>query len=72
MGITFYWIHDQSHRRQRTAALVDRAPSLIVRLIALSRLPGVGDLRRQIRELLQLISASDPPEPESGASDNIL
>lgn len=52
MGVTLFWVHDRSPRRQRTAVLIDRAPSLMVRIIALSRLPGVGDLRRQLRDLV--------------------
>ncbi len=52
MGVTLFWVHDPSPRRERTAALIDRAPSLMMRVIALSRLPGVGDLRRQIQELV--------------------
>ena len=52
MGVTLFWIHDPSPGRARTAALIDRAPSLLVRVIALSRIPGMGDLRRQVRDLI--------------------
>lgn len=57
MGVTLFWIHDRSPRRERTAALIDRAPSLMVRVIALSRIPGMGDLRRQIKDLVSGLMA---------------
>ncbi len=52
MGITLYWIHDPSAGRRRTRALISRAPALLTRLIALSGLPGMGELRRQVRDLI--------------------
>lgn len=52
-GLTLFWVHDTSFRRRRTRALVDRGPGLITRMVAFSRLPGFGDLRRQFRDLLR-------------------
>ncbi len=52
MGVTLFWIHDPSPGRSRTATVIDRAPSLLVRMIALSRIPGMSDLRRQVRDLI--------------------
>ncbi|MCG8467933.1 MAG: TetR family transcriptional regulator [Gemmatimonadetes bacterium] len=57
MGVTLFWIHDPSPGRARTAALIDRAPSLLVRVIALSRIPGMGDLRRQVQDLIAGMTA---------------
>ena len=54
-GVALFWLHDRSPRRERTAFLIDRAPSLIVRAIALSRLPGVSDLRRQTQEVVRVL-----------------
>ncbi len=64
MGVTLFWIHDPSPGRGRTAALIDRAPSLLVRVIALSRIPGMGDLRRQVRDLIAGMTGN-----EGGAGD---
>lgn len=67
VGAILFWIHDRSAGRQRTRILIDRAPGLVVRLIALSRLPGLGDIRRQLQALLADLAPaafpadSDPP-----------
>ena len=55
MGVILYWIHDPSPGRQRTRILIDRAPGLLVRIIAMARLPGMGDLRRQVGELAAVL-----------------
>lgn len=52
-GLTLFWIRDDSFRRRRTRALVDRGPGLLTRAVAFARLPGFGDLRRQLRDLLR-------------------
>jgi len=44
MGIVLYWIHDDSPRARKTQRLVDETIDLIVKLVALSRLPPVRPL----------------------------
>ena len=41
MGIILYWIHDNSPEQEKTFALIDRSASLITRIIAASKIPGI-------------------------------
>ncbi len=52
MGIILFWIHDTSPGRTRTYRLVEHSVELIVRLIALARLPFTRPLRKMVLDLL--------------------
>ena len=52
LGVILYWVHDRSPGQARTRTLIDGAVPLIDRLVALSRVPG---LRAVTREVLGLI-----------------
>ncbi|NYI03824.1 TetR/AcrR family transcriptional regulator [Allostreptomyces psammosilenae] len=52
LGITLYWVHDDSPGQTRTRALVDTAAPLIARLVRLSRLPV---LRSVVADALALV-----------------
>jgi AcrR family transcriptional regulator len=61
MGITLFWIHDDSPDRRRTRLLIDGSVELIAKLIALSRLPGTGGVRRAAKKLFREICAEEIP-----------
>lgn len=44
MGIVLFWVHDRSAGAAKTYALIDRTVPMIVKLIGLTRLPGVRGL----------------------------
>jgi hypothetical protein len=52
MGILLFWIHDRSPGCARTYHLLDRSLELILRLIALARLPPLRPLIRTVLGLL--------------------
>lgn len=60
VGVTLYWIHDPSPGRERTRQLIDRAPGLLVRVVGLSRLPVMADLRRQVGDLTRVLIGAEP------------
>lgn len=55
-AFTRFWARDSSPGRRRTARLLESAPDLIARLLALSALPGFADLRRRVASLLRALS----------------
>ena len=59
MGITLYWVHDNSDGQARTRVLIDRATPLVGRLVELTRL---SVLRPVTNEVLGLIDALWPPQ----------
>jgi hypothetical protein len=56
MGVIPYWIHDTSPGCAKTYRLAGRSVDLIVRLVALSRLPP---LRPLVRAALRLTADGD-------------
>lgn len=44
MGIILYWIHDSSPEQEKTFRLIDQTSTLVSKVIALSRVPGMGTL----------------------------
>jgi AcrR family transcriptional regulator len=58
LGITLYWVHDESPGAARTRLLIERTTPLVDRLVNLSRLPVLRPIARQIvttiRELREL------------------
>ena len=52
MGIILYWIHDDSEDCRRTHRLIDHTTDLVVRLIRLSRLPGMRPLVQRAFKLI--------------------
>lgn len=63
LGILLYFIYDDSPEQQRTRRLVDGAIGLIVRTIALAKLPLLKPMRGKVLALLR--EAGLLPEPES-------
>ncbi len=55
MGVIMYWVHDTSDGVARTFELVDRAAPLVVKLIALSRLPGTKGIVDDVLALLHAL-----------------
>jgi len=55
MGVVLFWIHDTSPGREKSQRLVDGTVTLIDRLVALARLPGLGSLRRAGMKLVREI-----------------
>lgn len=64
MGILLFWIHDRSPGCARTYHLLDRSLELILRLIALARLPPLRPLVRPVLGLL----ADLRQEPEEASA----
>lgn len=52
MGLTLYWIHDDSEGCSRTRKLVDSSVTLVTRAIGLSKLPLMKPVRRAALRLL--------------------
>jgi AcrR family transcriptional regulator len=65
MGILLYWIHDASAGAARSRRLVERSVPLIVRVIALDRIPP---LRPVIRKLLETIAELREPAAAAPAT----
>lgn len=57
MGILLYWIHDTSEGTTRTWRFTERTVPLIVRLIALDRIPPLRPVIRKLLEMLQELRA---------------
>jgi AcrR family transcriptional regulator len=57
LGLTLFWVHDRSPGQANTRALIDAGVPLLVRLLALSRLPV---LRRTAHELVALLRSARP------------
>ncbi len=55
MGIILFWIHDDSPKAARTQRMVDETIDLIVKLVAISRLPP---LRPVVTRTLRLVAAA--------------
>ena len=53
MGIMLYFLYDDSPGARRTRKLVDGSVDLVVRLIALNRIPIMKPLRRRLLALLE-------------------
>lgn len=64
MGVILYWIHDRSEGQTKSRLLVDQSVPLIVRLISLSRMPGLGGIRKQLASLFKSLGMSEL-NPES-------
>lgn len=54
MGVLLHWVYDRSPGAEKSTQLVERAVPLVVRLIGLSRLPGV---RGALDDALDLVRA---------------
>lgn len=54
LGVTVFWVHDDSEGSRRTRMLVDGAAPLLGRLVSLSRLPVVSGATQ---EALRLVAA---------------
>lgn len=52
MGVMLYWVYDRSPGTEKSTQLVERAVPLVVRLVALSRLPG---LRGALDDAIDLV-----------------
>ena len=63
LGILLYFIYDDSPEQQRTRRLVDGAIALIVRALALAKLPLLKPVRGSVLNLLR--DAGLLPEPDS-------
>lgn len=53
MGITLFWVYDQSPGQKRTRSLIDKTAPLVAKLVALSRLPGVRKITEDIAGLVR-------------------
>jgi AcrR family transcriptional regulator len=52
MGITLFWIHDQSAGTRRTYSLIDRTADIVVKLIGLTSNPLMRPLRKAALSLV--------------------
>ncbi len=57
LGITLFWVHDQSAGCRRTYGLIDATVPVIAQLVAASRLPA---LRRTLRDLITVVDQLSP------------
>ena len=57
LGITLFWVHDQSAGCRRTYGLIDATVPVIAQLVAASRLPA---LRRTLRDLIAVVDQLSP------------
>jgi AcrR family transcriptional regulator len=53
MGITLFWVYDQSPEQRRTRNLIDKTAPLVAKLVALSRLPGVRRITEDLAGLVR-------------------
>ena len=65
MGITLFWIHDQSPKHRRTYRLIDHTVELLDKLIHLASNPFMRPLRKQALRLVEEIKEALPDEDES-------
>ena len=65
LGVTAYWVHDDSPGFGRTYQLIDRSTDLIVRLIKLASNPLLAPVRKltvkMVREALGKVDVPTPP-----------
>lgn len=61
MAVVYLWMTDRSEARQDTLAVVDEATALLVRALALARLPLMRDSRERALRLLRTITAQLAP-----------
>jgi AcrR family transcriptional regulator len=52
MGITLFWIHDDSTGQNRTRRLMEQSVEIVVRLIQLASLPPMRPLRKSVLTML--------------------
>jgi AcrR family transcriptional regulator len=65
MAVVYLWMTDRSEARRDTLAVVDEATALLVRGLALARLPLMRDSRERALRLLRTITAQLAPNPDS-------
>lgn len=53
MAIIFFWIHDESEEQKRTLRILRIGTQIVEKLLALSRLPGVGTVKKSLMKLLR-------------------
>lgn len=58
MGITLFWIHDDSAGQNRTRRLMEQSVEIVVRLIQLASLPPMRPLRKSILKMLTDLRAT--------------
>ncbi|HEX5724596.1 MAG TPA: TetR family transcriptional regulator [Longimicrobiaceae bacterium] len=63
MGITLFWIHDDSPGRARTHRLTERTVDLVVQLVKLASLAPLRPLRASVLGLLAELRAPTAPAP---------
>lgn len=68
LGLTLYWVYDDSPGRRRTRRLVDGAAPLVGRLVRLARLPVA---RRVTEDLLRLVRDARPDADPERADDDL-
>jgi AcrR family transcriptional regulator len=66
MGVVLYWVHDPTANAARTRLLASRTSALVVRAIALARLPVVRSTLNELLALIQDVKAL-PAEPGTGS-----
>ncbi|MFC7534433.1 TetR/AcrR family transcriptional regulator [Actinoplanes sp. GCM10030250] len=59
MGVTLFWVYDNSPEQRRTRRLIDGVVPLIDRLVSLSRLRVLRPALRQVLELLDTVRRDD-------------
>jgi hypothetical protein len=52
MGITLFWIHDDSSGQRKTRLLMEHTVEIVARLIQLASLPPMSPLRKSILKML--------------------
>ncbi|WP_307801368.1 TetR/AcrR family transcriptional regulator [Microbispora triticiradicis] len=57
MGVVLFWVHDASPGCARTYRLIDRVVPLVDRLVALSHLPGIKGVAREVIEVVHELRA---------------
>ncbi|MGO4652272.1 TetR/AcrR family transcriptional regulator [Arthrobacter sp. 2RAF22] len=57
MGVTLFWVHDDSEDQQRTRRLIDGLAPLVARGISLARIPGVNKVFDDVLGLARSIRA---------------
>lgn len=55
MGIVLFWVHDSSPDQRRTRTLVTRLVPVLVKLLRLTRLPGVRQLSDEVIDLIDAV-----------------
>lgn len=68
MAVVLFWIHDDSPKRRRTRALIDKSAAIVARLLELSGKSWMRPVRKQALELLRTMRAppiDDRDEPDA-------